>query len=125
MRIRELVAGGAIVSAAFTAFVTVPPAQAAGFEAAAVTCGNEYWPHSNQDNGHGKVVKSSPAAVHTGPYGACTIVGYVAPGTTVYYDCYSVNDYDSTWTWIRDADGSSLGWIYDAYLDNGGANARC
>ncbi|MCX5380478.1 hypothetical protein [Streptomyces sp. NBC_00091] len=100
------------------------PAQAAPAGAAAVTCGNAYWPHSDKDNGSGKVLPSS-AAVHTGPYGACTTVGYVSGGTTVSYDCYSVNSYGNTWTWIRDANGSSLGWIWDDHLDDGGATAQC
>ncbi|WP_123743047.1 hypothetical protein [Saccharothrix texasensis] len=71
------------------------------------------------------VDKSGSAAVHTGPYGACTTVGYVSQGTTVYYDCFSDNDYGHRWTWIRAANGSSLGWIYGAYLDDGGATTRC
>ncbi|MFJ7069784.1 hypothetical protein [Streptomyces sp. NPDC101115] len=101
------------------------PAQAAPLGETAVTCGNAYWPHQNVDSGSGRVTKSGSAAVHTGPYGACTTVGYVSEGTTVYYDCYVVNDYGNTWTWIRDAGGSSLGWIYDAYLSNGGASTPC
>jgi hypothetical protein len=103
----------------------VAPAQASVAGAAqAVTCGNAYWPHYNYDSGSGKVTVSS-AAVHTGPYGACTTVGHVSQGTTVYYDCYVTNDYGNTWTWIRDANGSSLGWIWDEYLDDYGASEPC
>lgn len=125
MRVRQFVAGVALVGTALTSTATASAAQASDLGAAAVTCGNANWPHTNKDTGYGKVSKSGSAAVHTGPYGNCTTVGYVSNGTTVYYDCYSVNDYGNTWTWIRDANGSSLGWIYDAYLDDGGANARC
>ncbi|MBA8943600.1 SH3 domain-containing protein [Streptomyces calvus] len=115
------VAGAALVAGGLAA----PAAQAAASGTSAVTCGNAYWPHTNKDSGSGKVTKSGSAAVHTGPYGACTTVGYVSQDTTVQYDCYSVNDYGNRWTWIRDANGSSLGWIYGAYLDDGGATARC
>jgi len=126
MRVRHVLTGVALSGITLVlADTAMPAAQAAGVEAAAVTCGNANWPHTNKDNGYGKVSKSGSAAVHTGPYGACTIVGYVSKGTTVYYDCYSVNDSGNKWTWIRDANGSSLGWIYGAYLDDGGATARC
>ncbi|WP_202459971.1 SH3 domain-containing protein [Streptomyces sp. SID1328] len=103
---------------------TLASSVAAAEDTQAVTCGNAYWPHGNYDTGSGKVTVSS-AAVHTGPYGACTTVGSVSQGTTVYYDCYVVNDYGNTWTWIRDGNGSSLGWIYDAYLDDNGATVGC
>lgn len=126
MRLREVITGAALVGAALTATAAGPPAQATtDLGAAAVTCGNAHWPHSNKDKGSGKVTKSGSAAVHTGPYGACTTVGYVSKGSVVHYDCFSVNDYGNRWTWIRDADGSSLGWIYGAYLDDGGATVRC
>ncbi|MCX4969159.1 hypothetical protein OHA98_31275 [Streptomyces sp. NBC_00654] len=55
------------------------------------------------------MVIPSSAAIHTGPYGTCTTVGYVSGGTAVHYDCYSVNSYGNTWTWIRDGNGSSPG----------------
>jgi hypothetical protein len=126
MRVRHILIGAVISGITLvSAAMTVPAAQATGVDAAAVTCGNAYWPHTNKDNGSGTVTKSGSAAVHTGPYGACTVVGYVSEDTTVSYDCYSVNDSGNRWTWIRDNNGSSLGWIYGAYLDDGGAKARC
>ncbi|WP_051828487.1 hypothetical protein [Streptomyces bicolor] len=125
MRVRHALMGSLAGAALVLGGLAAPAAQAADVGATAVTCGNANWPHSNKDSGSGKVTKSGSAAVHTGPYGACTIVGYVSQGATVHYDCYAVNDYGNTWTWVRDAGGSSLGWIYDAYLDDGGATARC
>ncbi|MGX7827130.1 SH3 domain-containing protein [Actinokineospora sp. 24-640] len=116
--------GAALVLATLTAPVAVATVTASA-EAAAVTCGNAHWPHTNKDNGSGKVNKSGSAAVHTGPYGACTIVGQVSNGALVNYDCQSINDYGHRWTWIRDHNGSSLGWIYGAYLDDGGATTHC
>ncbi|MFJ9721070.1 SH3 domain-containing protein [Streptomyces sp. NPDC101213] len=123
MRTRTWFAGLMAGTALLTGGLTTG-AQAATADTKAVTCGNAYWPHYNYDTGSGKVTVSS-AAVHTGPYGACTTVGYVSQGTTVYYDCYVVNDYGNTWTWIRDGNGSSLGWIFDEYLDDFGATESC
>ncbi|MCK1823051.1 hypothetical protein MTQ10_26510 [Streptomyces sp. XM83C] len=126
MRVRHALTGTLAGAALVVAGLAAPAAQAAAPAApAAVTCGNAYWPHRDKDPGSGRVSKPGSAAVHTGPYGDCTTVGYVAKDTRVYYDCYVVNDYGNTWTWIRDANGSSLGWIYDAYLDNGGSSYRC
>ncbi|MFF5447695.1 hypothetical protein [Streptomyces sp. NPDC012888] len=124
MRLRSALVAVALGATAAAGAVAVP-AQAAPAGESAVTCGNAYWPHENVDSGSGRVTKSGSAAVHTGPYGACTTVGYVSQDARVSYDCYVVNDYGNRWTWIRDAAGSSLGWIYGAYLSNGGATTRC
>jgi hypothetical protein len=125
MRVRHALVGTFAGAALVVGGLAAPAAQAAGTGASAVTCGNVYWPHDDYDDGAGTVTKSGSAAVHTGPYGDCTVVGYVANGTRVSYDCYVFNDYGNTWTWIRDANGSSLGWIYDRYLSNGGATEPC
>ncbi|MFI6009455.1 SH3 domain-containing protein [Streptomyces sp. NPDC051243] len=125
MRVRHALMGSLAGAALVVGGLAAPAVQAADVGATAVTCGNAYWPHTNKDSGSGEVTKSGSAAVHTGPYGACTTVGYVSEGATVHYDCYSVNDYGNRWTWIRDANGSSLGWIYGKYLDDGGATTRC
>ncbi|MHB9849158.1 SH3 domain-containing protein [Streptomyces krungchingensis] len=125
MRIRHALMGATAGAALVLGGLAAPAVQAADASTSAVTCGNAYWPHSDKDRGSGQISKSGSAAVHTGPYGDCQIVGYVAEGTTVLYDCYSVNDYGNTWTWVRDSSGSSLGWVYDAYLDDGGSTARC
>ncbi|MFE2521850.1 SH3 domain-containing protein [Streptomyces mirabilis] len=123
MRTRTWFAG-LMAGAALLTGGSVATAQAAADDAQAVTCGNAYWPHHNYDSGSGKVTVSS-AAVHTGPYGACTTVGYVSKDTIVYFDCKVVNDYGNDWTWVRDGNGSSLGWIYDEYLNPRGATEGC
>ncbi|MFF2010083.1 SH3 domain-containing protein [Streptomyces sp. NPDC058195] len=125
MRVRRVLSGACAGAALVLGSIAVPAAQAGTADAAAVTCGNAYWPHTNKDDGSGKVSTSGSAAVHTGPYGDCTTVGYVSNGAKVSYDCFSANDYGNKWTWIRDNNGSSLGWIYGAYLDDGGATTRC
>lgn len=90
---------------------------------AAVTCGNQYWPHENWDTGSGRTIDQAP--VRTGPYSACSPTAYLSPGTYVTYDCYTVNDYGNTWTWVRSSGGASIGWVYDGHLDDGGATVRC
>ncbi|MEH1100494.1 SH3 domain-containing protein [Micromonospora sp. CPCC 205561] len=99
----------------------VPSTSAVG--AAAVTCGNAAWPHPNQDTGSGKT--TARASVHTGPYQACSITAYLPKGESVTYDCYAENDYGNTWTYVRSPQGASIGWVYDAYLDDGGATKLC
>ncbi|MGW4210601.1 hypothetical protein ACWEIJ_21600 [Lentzea sp. NPDC004789] len=125
MYLRALIAGATLAGTALVATAAGPPAQAADLGPAAVTCGNAYWPHHNYDNGSGKVTKSGGAAVHTGPYGDCQVVGKVPERATVDYDCVAVNDYGNKWTWVRDQNGASIGWIYGRYLDDGGATEPC
>ncbi|GAA1290606.1 hypothetical protein [Streptomyces javensis] len=125
MQTRRLLAGAGAAAAVALGLVGTSSAQAATANAAAVTCGNAYWPHTNDDPFGGRVSASSPAAIHTGPYGDCTTVGHVSPGAWVEYDCYVTNDLGHTWTWVRDENNRSLGWIYDKYLDDGGSNFRC
>lgn len=101
------------------------PAQASISTGTAVTCGNAAWPHQPKDGAFGEVTSSTSVAVHTGPYGACSIVAYLSPDTELEYDCYATNDYNNTWTWVRNRDGASIGWVYDAYLSGGGSSKRC
>lgn len=104
--------------------IMATPAQPAGAAATVtVTCGNANWPHSNIDSGSGRT--TTDAAVHTGPYGECLVTGTLSAGAQVSYDCYAVNGYGNTWTWVRDMNGSSIGWVYDAYLDDNGATTHC
>ncbi|MGW7582577.1 hypothetical protein ACWGKU_19760 [Kitasatospora sp. NPDC054768] len=129
MRIRRALAVTA-VGVTLAVGAAAAPAGAAATAAApsagvTVTCGNAYWPHTDKDNGSGTINKSDGAAVHTGPYGACTTVGTIGDGIKVEYECYSVNGYGNRWTWVRMVGGGSFGWVYNAYLDNGGATVRC
>lgn len=98
-------------------------AAAPGLGTSAVTCGNAAWPHEPYDGRTGKT--TARAAVHTGPYGDCTVKAYLPIDTKVIFDCYTVNDYGNTWTWVRDPQGASIGWVYDAYLSSGGSNKLC
>ncbi|MFG2115851.1 hypothetical protein ACGFRB_25005 [Streptomyces sp. NPDC048718] len=125
MRVRRVLGGAVAGAALLLGGIAVPAAQAGTADASAVTCGNAYWPHNPNDGRLGSVRKTGGAAAHTGPYGDCTTVGIVADGTTVRYDCYVVNDYGNTWTWVRTQGGSSLGWVYDAYLSGNGASEPC
>ncbi|MCC8242757.1 hypothetical protein [Saccharothrix luteola] len=120
MRIRRI-----LTAAALGALFVLAPAggssQAAPVEAAAVTCGNAHWPHEVEDGRTGAVrAAAAPAAVHTGPYGACTVVGYLGDGVPIQYDCYVVNSYGNTWTWVH-----GFGWVFDDYLVGNGAYYPC
>jgi hypothetical protein len=101
------------------------PAQASVPVGTEVTCGNAAWPHQSKDGVNGEVIASASVAVHTGPYGDCATTGYLPSGTKLTYDCYAVNDYNNTWTWVRDPRGASIGWVYDAYLSRGGSSKLC
>ncbi|MFH9983872.1 hypothetical protein ACH4ND_32600 [Streptomyces sp. NPDC017179] len=125
MHARKALAVAALGATLALSALSAPAAQAAATAPAAETCGNTYWPHQQLDGTIGKVISSSSAAVHTGPYGSCTGVGEIAPGTKVEYDCYVRNDYGNTWTWVRVPGGGSLGWVYDAYLSNNGSGKPC
>ncbi|MER6397920.1 hypothetical protein OG618_35645 [Kitasatospora sp. NBC_01246] len=122
-RLRKTALAVGLTAVASLSFPAVSAAAApSSSDLAAVTCGNANWPHSNLDPGSGTISASS-APVRTGPYGACTLVGSYSQGVRVDYDCYSVNDYGNTWTYVRGPAGS--GWIYDANLSNGGSTVRC
>ncbi|MET8762417.1 hypothetical protein [Lentzea sp. NPDC004782] len=125
MYLRALVAGAALVGTALVATAAGPPAQAADLGPAAVTCGNANWPHHDFDDGSGTVTKSGGAPAHTGPYGDCKVVGSVPEKAKVSYDCYVTNSYGNRWTWVRDQNGASIGWIYGRYLSGGGSSVPC
>ncbi|MEU1286629.1 SH3 domain-containing protein [Kitasatospora sp. NPDC005856] len=124
MRIRRALVATAVGATLALGAAAAPATAAAPSAAVEVTCGNVYWPHTDKDSGSG-TVKSGGAAVHTGPYGACNTVGTIGEGIKVEYDCYSVNGYGNRWTWVRMVGGGSFGWVYGAYLSNGGATVRC
>ncbi|MGW4898764.1 SH3 domain-containing protein [Kitasatospora sp. NPDC004240] len=127
MRIRRVLAVtavGAALALGATAAPAVATATTSG-QVAGVTCGNLAWPHQQQTSTYGKVIKSTSAAVHTGPYGSCATVAYLSPGAEVQYDCFVLNDYNNTWTWVRNRGGASIGWVYNGYLSGGGSSKMC
>jgi SH3-like domain-containing protein len=125
LQLRRTLAGVAVGTALILGSLAAPAAQAAPSGAAAVTCGNADWPHQDKDKATGRITKTTSAAVHTGPYGACSVVAYLAPNTAVTYDCYAINDENNTWTWVRDPAGASIGWVYDSYLSGSGSSKLC
>lgn len=126
MRMRHVLTGAAVGAALVLAGTPATAAPATVSGESAVTCGNANWPHQPKDGTRGRITKSGSAAAHTGPYADCPIVGYISSGTSVEYDCYVVNDYGNTWTWVRVPDGGgSLGWVYDKYLSGGGSSVPC
>ncbi|WP_328396535.1 hypothetical protein OHS70_11870 [Streptomyces sp. NBC_00390] len=125
MRLRNVLAGAAAGAGLVLGTMAAPAAQATVTGESEATCGNAHWPRQPNDGTRGTITKCTSVAAHTGPYGACTVVGHIAPGTTVEYDCYVWNDYGNSWTWVREPGGGSLGWVYDAYLSGGGSNEPC
>ncbi|KUN86741.1 hypothetical protein [Streptomyces griseoruber] len=120
MRTHRALATATVLAATLTVSgITATTASATGAGAAAVTCSG--WSHSVEDGRTGAVrASAAPAAVHTGPYGACTTVGTISDGVPIQYDCYVVNDYGNTWTWVH-----GFGWVFDDYLVGNGAYTHC
>jgi hypothetical protein len=106
------------VAAVMSTLVLTPAATAAP----AAGCSSPSW--SDKDGGSGEPNKYN-AAVHSGPEGVCAILFDVDPGTTLQYDCYVVNSSGNTWTHIKGPGANSVGWIWDAYLNDNGATSRC
>ncbi|MDQ1742499.1 MAG: hypothetical protein QOE23_838 [Pseudonocardiales bacterium] len=42
-----------------------------------------------------------------------------------WYHCYQVNSHGHTWTHVRIDGTTAKGWVYDAYLSNGGSTVPC
>jgi hypothetical protein len=51
-----------------------------------------------------------------GPYGDCSIDGYIDSSTRLHYHCYTTNDYGNTWTWVRVVGQDIAGWVWDENL---------
>ncbi len=121
MRISRRVLGLAgVVPLLASAMVVLTPGVAE-----AVTCGQS-WSDKDKTGSGFPDGPGSPSEVtlHTGIYGACPSAGTVY-GIRLWYHCYRVNSYGNTWTHVR-IDGTNVnGWVYDAYLSNGGSVVAC
>jgi hypothetical protein len=105
---------GVLLAAAGAVGVFATPAQAAPVPVDCTVIPN------NADAATGQTTKDN-VPVHKGPYGACTVLGYIGPRNTgVRYDCFVWNSYGNTWTHI-----TGMGWVYDQYLDDGGSTEPC
>ncbi|MEU3654389.1 hypothetical protein AB0E67_16455 [Streptomyces sp. NPDC032161] len=61
-----------------------------------------------------------PAPLRTAPYEKCTLLKTYAAGGSLTVNCYIVNDYGNTWSYVRGA-----GWVWDKHLSAGGSPHAC
>ncbi|MFK3985649.1 hypothetical protein ACI2K4_35460 [Micromonospora sp. NPDC050397] len=56
------------------------------------------------------------ATFRPAPYAECGASSYAPSGTRVYYHCYVYNSYGNKWWWVRVAESSQSGWVYDGNI---------
>jgi hypothetical protein len=121
MRIpRRFLAAAAAVPLLASAMVVLTPGVAE-----AVTCGQS-WSDKDKSGSGFPDGPGSPGEVtlRSGIYGDCASRG-TTYGIRLWYHCYRANSYGHTWTNVR-IDGTNVnGWVYDAYLDDGGSTVAC
>ncbi len=49
--------------------------------------------------------------IESGPYESCPSVALASSGTKLWYQCYVVNAYGKTWTYVRIAGTETAGWM--------------
>ena len=120
MRIpRRFLTAAAVAPLLASAMVVLTPGVAE-----AVTCGQGWSDNDKTNYGYPDGPGDGSVTMHTGIYGDCASAGKVN-NIRLWYHCYRVNSYGHTWTHVR-MDGSDVkGWVYDAYLSNGGSNVPC
>lgn len=103
VRRRATVVVGAMTLAAsvFSIPVMSSPAMAAS-----VSCSH----HKTTDKGTWNGGLRGSVAFHTGPYGACKVVGHHADDISIY--CQTTNDYGNIWYYAKDDSSGKKGWIY-------------
>lgn len=92
--------------------------------AEAVTCGQSWSDNDKGGSGYPAGPGGGPVTLHTGIYGDCPSNGSVN-GYRLFYHCYRTNSYGHTWTHVRIDVIDVKGWVYDAYLSNGGSTVPC
>jgi hypothetical protein len=92
--------------------------------AQAVTCGQSWTDKDKTGYGYPAGPGDGSVTLHAGIYGECDSKGTVL-GYRLSYHCYRVNSYGHAWTNVL-LDGFDLnGWVYGAYLSNGGSTVPC
>ncbi|GAA0436761.1 hypothetical protein Aca07nite_45180 [Actinoplanes capillaceus] len=105
---RALRAG--IVAALLTAGLGVATAQ----PASAASCPGSWYPNDNGD-GSG-IMKAGTWNLKGNYYSDCANVGTVDGGERVWFQCWSVNDYNNLWWYVRVAGTNKKGWISAANI---------
>jgi hypothetical protein len=119
MRTRKLLRTAAVVPLLASTMVVLTPGVAE-----AVTCGQSWSDVDKGGYGYPAGPGNGEVTLHTGMYGDCPSNGSVN-GFRLWYHCYRRNSYGHTWTHVR-IDGMTVkGWVYDAYLSNGGSIYPC
>lgn len=114
VRARFLVTAASVMAA----MAFMPTAHAAGKAPAvapasqATVGGCNWWP-AGSSPGSVHVIKTTPAATHTGPAAACDITGHYGYGEVLWIRCKWVNSAGNLWYY-----SDPTGWIYSAYVDN-------
>ncbi|MEV8436554.1 hypothetical protein AB0425_04220 [Actinosynnema sp. NPDC051121] len=93
-------------------------------DALAISCSG--WRHEGEYEGVDYTLRGQDTPVRPGPYAKCGGV-LVVSETRVETDCYIVNEYGNTWTYVRywNVVGYDYGWIYDGNLQGNGSSERC
>ena len=116
---RRFLTAAAVVPLLASVMVVLTPGVAE-----AATCGQSWSDNDKTGFGYPDGPGDGTVTMHTGIYGACPSLGTVR-GFKLWYHCYRVNSYGHTWTNVR-VDGTNVsGWVYDAYLSNGGSIHPC
>ncbi len=89
----------------------------------ASTCWQPAW--TDKDKSGSGTVTNAPTAMHVGADGSCQVIEEIYPGATLYYHCFVINSAGHQWTNARIAGSNISGWIYSAYLNDGGSNYFC
>ncbi len=119
MRIpRRILAAAGVAPLLASAMVVLTPGVAE-----AVTCGQS-WSNKDSSSGFPDGPGDGTVTLHTGIYGDCPSAGTVR-GIKLLYDCYRVNSYGHTWTHVHVYATLGKGWVYDAYLSDGGSVHPC
>jgi hypothetical protein len=91
--------------------------------ASASSCWQPAW--TDKDKSGSGTVTNAPTAMHIGPEGGCQVIEEIYPGATLWYHCFVINSAGHSWTNVRISGSNISGWIYDAYLNDGGSNYFC
>lgn len=116
---RRVLGTAAVVPLLASAMVVLTPGVAE-----AVTCGQGWSDKDKSGSGLPDGPGGDPVTMHTGIYGDCASAGRVN-NIRLWYHCYRVNSYGHTWTHVRVDGTQAYGWVYDAYLDDGGSTVPC
>ena len=126
MRFRNSVVAVSAAAACLIGSASLTTVSSAVAGEASVSAACRSHAHSAKDSfNNGYPAKSSVPVRSRGPYGDCSIDGYIDSSTRLHYHCYTTNDHGNTWTWVRVVGGDIAGWVWDENLQGNGSAVRC